>query len=133
VKRPSSSKPVVKRAEKRISVAFPVRVTYFDGDSKPRLEMACTYDISAHGARISGLRCVSEAGEILTVERGRSKVFCRVVWIGEADSNLRGQVGIQCAEAGKTLWVAELRDLEEAERHPDQPQRKPAAPATSRR
>jgi hypothetical protein len=101
------------RIEKRVSVALPVRVTYYDAEAKPRLEMACTYDISAHGARVTGLRCVKEAGEILVVERGRSKAFCRVVWIGEPDSPLRGQVGIQCVEAQKSLWASELRDMEE--------------------
>lgn len=102
------------RTEKRIHVALPVRITYFDADAKPRLEMACTYDISSHGARVTGLRCVKEAGEILVVERGRSKAFCRVVWIGESSSSLRGQVGIQCVEAEKTLWISELREMEEA-------------------
>jgi hypothetical protein len=88
-------------------------VTYYDADSKPRLEMACTYDISAHGARLTGLRCVKEAGEIVTIERGRSKAFCRVVWIGESNSHLQGQVGIQCVEAEKTLWTPELSDMEQ--------------------
>ena len=106
-------KPSIDRTEKRIHVALPVRVTYFDDEAKPRLEMACTYDISAHGARVTGLRCVKEAGEILVVERGRSKAYCRVVWIGESNSPLRGQVGIQCVEAEKTLWCAELRDMEQ--------------------
>jgi hypothetical protein len=101
------------RTEKRIHVALPVRVTFFDDDTKPRLEMACTYDISAHGARVTGLRCVKEAGQILVVERGRSRAYCRVVWIGEASSPLHGQVGIQCVEAEKMLWTAELRDMEQ--------------------
>jgi hypothetical protein len=101
------------RTDKRIHVALPVRVTYFDNDSKPRLEMACTYDISAHGARVTGLRCLKEAGEIVVIERGRSKAYCRVVWIGQANSHLQGQVGIQCVEAQKMLWTAELRDMEE--------------------
>ena len=105
--------PELDRIEKRISVALPVRVTYYDETAKPRLEMACTYDISAHGARVTGLRSLKEAGEIVVVERGRSKAFCRVVWIGEPDSHLRGQVGIQCVEAQKSLWATELRDMEE--------------------
>jgi PilZ domain len=108
-----SKKSSLDRTERRIHVALPVKVTYFDDDAKPRLEMACTYDISAHGARVSGLRCVKEAGEILVVERGRSKAYCRVVWIGESNSTLRGQVGIQCVEAEKTLWSAELHDMEQ--------------------
>jgi PilZ domain-containing protein len=107
------TKQLPDRTEKRIHVALPVRVTFFDEDTKPRLEMACTYDISAHGARVTGLRCVKEAGQILVVERGRSRAYCRVVWIGEASSPLHGQVGIQCVEAEKTLWAAELRDMEQ--------------------
>lgn len=107
------SNEAVDRTDKRISVALPVRVTYYDDDSKPRLEMACTYDISSHGARLTGLRCVKEAGEIVTIERGRSKAFCRVVWIGESNSHLHGQIGIQCVEAEKTLWSAELGDMEQ--------------------
>lgn len=101
------------RTEKRIHVALPVRITFFDDDTKPRLEMACTYDISAHGARVTGLRCVKEAGQILVVERGRSRAYCRVVWIGETSSPLHGQIGIQCVEAEKTLWAQELRDMEQ--------------------
>lgn len=109
----SKTKQSPDRNEKRIHVALPVRVTFFDDDTKPRLEMACTYDISSHGARVTGLRCVKEAGQILVVERGRSRAYCRVVWIGEANSPLHGQVGIQCVEAEKTLWATELHDMEQ--------------------
>ena len=101
------------RLEKRIHVALPIRVSYWDADGKPRLELACTYDISARGARVTGLRCVKEAGEVITIERGRSKAFCRVIWIGEANSHLQGQLGIECVEPGKSLWDQELRDMVE--------------------
>jgi hypothetical protein len=101
------------RDEKRIHVAIPIRVTCFDEEARPRLEIACTYDISAHGARITGLRSVQKEGEILVVERGRNKAYCRVAWIGADDSPLKGQVGIQSIESGRTLWDAELRDMRE--------------------
>ena len=102
------------RIDKRIHVCLPIRVTYWDADAKPHLEMGCTYDISPHGARLTGLRCVKETGEVLAIERGKNKALCRVAWIGEPNSQLRGQVGVQCIEEGKVLWEAELRDLEEA-------------------
>jgi hypothetical protein len=108
------SNPSLERSTKRIHVALPIRVTYWDGANKPCLEMACTYDISAQGARVSSLRCVKEAGEIIAVERGRSRAFCRVVWIGEANSELRGQIGIQCLESDRAMWEGEMRDMEEA-------------------
>jgi hypothetical protein len=101
------------RNEKRIHVALPIRVTYWDGNNQPCLDMACTYDISAHGARVTGLRFVKEAGEIIAIERGRNKSFCRVVWVGEPNSELRGQVGIQCVESERAIFEHELREIGE--------------------
>src|SRR5579862_8333469 len=86
----------VERQGKRVSVALPIRVIYQDGGLKPQVEMACTYDISSHGARISALRNLKEAGEIVTVERGRSKAMCRVAWIGQDGPQGRRQIGLQC-------------------------------------
>ncbi|HEV3206638.1 MAG TPA: PilZ domain-containing protein [Terriglobales bacterium] len=108
-----ASSQVPERQSKRVQVALPIRVTYWDVAHKPALEIACTYDISEHGARVTGLRCVKETGEIIAIERGKSKAFCRVVWIGEPNSELRGQIGIQCVESDRTLWEAELRDMHE--------------------
>ncbi len=107
------SKPSPERQKKRLQVALPIRVTYWNDEQKPCLEIACTYDISEHGARVTGLRCVKEAGEVVAIERGRSKAFCRVVWVGEPDSELRGQIGLQCVESDRILWEAELRDMVE--------------------
>lgn len=101
------------RFDKRIHIALPIRVTYWDSENRPRLEMACTYDISPRGARIIGLRGVRSLGDIVALERGRAKSFCRVVWIGEDNSELRGQVGVQAVEVDRTMWDAELREMEE--------------------
>jgi hypothetical protein len=108
-----SSNSSLERQTKRIHVALPIRITYWDSESKPALEMACTYDISQQGARVTGLRCVTEVGEIVAVERGRNKAFCRVVWVGAANSELHGQIGIQSVESDRTMWETELRDMEE--------------------
>jgi PilZ domain len=102
------------RQKKRVHAALPIRVTYWDGESKPALEMACTYDISEQGARLTGLRAVKDVGDIVAVERGKNKAFCRVVWVGEPNSELQGQIGIQSVETEKGMWEAELRDMEEA-------------------
>lgn len=102
------------RNNKRIHVALPLRVIWWDNEDKPNLEMACTYDISAQGARITGLRNASKIGEVISIERGRNKAFYRVVWVGQNKSPLQGQVGIQSVEAGRVSWDAEMRDLEES-------------------
>jgi PilZ domain len=101
------------RTDKRLHLALPIRITYWDEGKKPGLEMACTYDISARGARISSLRFVNQTGEVVAVERGRNKAFCRVVWIGDQNSKLHGQIGLECIEPNRTLWEPELRDMQE--------------------
>jgi hypothetical protein len=108
------SKLSPERQNKRLHLALPIRVTYWDDAQKPCLEMACTYDISEHGARVTGLRSIKEAGEVVAIERGKSKAFCRVVWVGEPNTELQGQIGLQCVESDRIMWEAELRDMVEA-------------------
>jgi PilZ domain len=88
-------------------------VTYWDKDLKPRLATACTYDISLRGARVTTLPGMAGVGEILAVEQGRNRAWCRVVWVGVDGSQRRGQMGIQCIDSDATLWRAELRYMQE--------------------
>ena len=99
------------RVETRVEVALPLRVTFWDRENKPLLDMACTYDISSRGARISGLRAIVKTGDILAIERGKNRTFCRVVWVGGLNSKRRGQVGIQSIEADHPMWDTELREM----------------------
>ena len=52
-------------------------------------------------------------GDLLTVERGRSKAVCRVVWTADPGSDLRGQFTVECMETGRAPWEDELRQMEE--------------------
>jgi PilZ domain len=102
------------RLDKRIQVVVPLRVTYWDNENKPCPDMACTYDISLRGARITGLQSVQEAGDIIAIERTRNnKNFCRVIWVGKANSELRGQMGIQSVESERMMWGPELQDMKD--------------------
>jgi hypothetical protein len=107
----NSTSQSAERVEKRLRVALPLRVTFWDENDKPGSAAACTYDISAHGARISGLSEVSEPGEIIAVERGRNRIFCRVIWVSRSHSPHTGQIGIQAVETERLMWETELRDL----------------------
>jgi hypothetical protein len=105
----------VERLSKRVHTAIPLRVTRWDPENKPLLDVACTYDISPRGARITQVSGVERVGDIIAIERGlNGKIFCRVVWLGEANSELRGQMGIECVESDRTIWEAELHELEES-------------------
>lgn len=96
---------------KMVHLALPVRWSPVAQQGRGSAEMACTYDIHPHGARLLSARPVN-LGDLLTVERGRNKAVCQVVWAADPASALRGQFSVQCVE-GRTPWDEELRQMEE--------------------
>lgn len=103
--------PAAAPLEKLIHLALPVRLTHMPNGERGALEMACTYDIHPHGARLLSAHNV-KVGDCVTVERGRIKSVCQVVWVADPSSRLRGQFTVECVE-GKIPWEDELRQLEE--------------------
>jgi hypothetical protein len=98
--------------EKLIHLALPVRLIHMQNGERGEQELACTYDIHPRGARLRSVRDV-KVGDLITVERGRSKSICRVVWTADPDSALRGQFTMECVEGSKIPWEEELRLMEE--------------------
>lgn len=96
---------------KVIHLALPVRWSLVGEEGRGPVEMACTYDIHPHGARLLSSRDVN-SGDLVMVERGRNKAVCQVIWSADPTSSLRGQFTVQCVE-GKTPWDDELRQMEE--------------------
>ena len=96
---------------KLVHVALPVRWSLVGQEGRGAAEMACTYDIHPHGARLLSARAVN-LGDLVMVERGRNKAICQVVWAGDPASPLRGQFSVQCVES-KTPWDEELRRMQE--------------------
>ncbi len=121
---------------KVVHLALPVRWSLVGQEGRGPAEMACTYDIHPHGARLVSVREVN-VGDLVMVERGRNKTVCQVVWAADSASPLRGQFTVQCVE-GKTPWDEELRQMEEQYQPVilDGLQRRPAGfsrPETNRR
>ncbi|HUO27087.1 MAG TPA: PilZ domain-containing protein [Candidatus Aquilonibacter sp.] len=100
------------QTEKLIHLALPVRLTHLRNGERGPLEMACTYDIHPHGARLLSFRSV-ELGDLVTIERGRNRSVCEVVWVADPNSPLRGQFTVQLVDGGKVPWEDELRRAEE--------------------
>ena len=98
---------------KRVQILLPVRVAVSVEGQRPAFQMACTCDISAQGARLTGVRGVKTIGEVLVVERGKSRAFFRVMWIGKPGTPQHDQVGVQCIEQGKLIWDVNLDEAEE--------------------
>lgn len=99
------------RCDKRVQLAIPLRVVTVDAQKRTQLDMACTLDVSMRGARIYGVRPTTQVGDLVTVERGRSKFSCRVVWIGAPNTPQQGQIGVQAVEDGKSLWEKDVREV----------------------
>jgi len=98
--------------EKLIHLALPVRLVHMENGERGGMEFACTYDIHPRGARLRSSRDV-KVGDLITIERGRSRSLCRVVWTADSDSALRGQFTVECVEGSKIPWEEELRQMEE--------------------
>jgi hypothetical protein len=98
--------------EKLIHLALPVRLTHMQNGARGGLELACTYDIHPRGARLLSVRDV-KVGDLVTVERGRNKSVCQIVWTADPGSALRGQFTVECVEGSRTPWEEELRQMEE--------------------
>jgi hypothetical protein len=101
------------KLEKRVQIMLPVRVAVWVEGQRAAFQMACTCDISVHGARLAGVRGVKAVGEVLAVERGKNRAFYRVAWIGKAGSPQHDQIGAQCIEPGKVIWDVNLDELQE--------------------
>jgi hypothetical protein len=88
--------------EKLIHLALPVRLIHMHMENGERggLELACTYDIHPRGARLLSARDV-RVGDLLTVERGRLKSVCQVIWTADPNSALRGQFTVECVEGSR--------------------------------
>jgi hypothetical protein len=106
-----SSSISLRRADKRIRVALPVRIRWTTTDGKAAIAMVCTYDISHRGARIDADGHALKIGETVAIERGRNRFVCRIVWVGDADSGRKGLIGLESTEKARSMWDGELKEL----------------------
>jgi hypothetical protein len=98
--------------EKLIHLALPVRLIHMQNGGRGGPELACTYDIHPRGARLLSCRDV-KVGDLITIERGRNKSVCQVIWTAHPESVLRGQFTVECIEGSKIPWEEELRHAQE--------------------
>ena len=100
------------QVEKLIHLALPVRLIHMPNGERGGLELSCTYDIHPRGARLRSSREL-KVGDLVTVERGRYKSVCQVVWAADPASPLRGQFTVECVEGSRIPWEDDLRELQE--------------------
>jgi hypothetical protein len=101
------------KLEKRVQIVLPVRVAVWNEGCKPVFQMGCTYDVSINGARLTGFKGGTAVGDILVVQRAKSRALYRVMWVGKPGTPHHDQIGVHCIEPEKMIWEANLSELVE--------------------
>jgi len=91
---------MLRAREPRYLSNLPVWVSGRDLNGNRFKQSATVSDVSRHGGRLSGIRCLREPGEVIEVEHRGQKAEFRVVWI----DLVSGHVGICSLEAAQHLW-----------------------------
>jgi hypothetical protein len=100
------------KLEKRVQIVLSVRV--HKSTQPPNIwDTACTYDISAGGARLTGMLGQYEVSEVVTLERGKYRADFRVAWVGSEGTPLHRQMGVQLLDRDKQIWDVDLAALQE--------------------
>lgn len=97
---------MARRREERIIISLPVRLWGMDVHGKPFTQNAASVDITRMGARLQGVTCQIQHGDIIGVQHGNDKARFRVIWVARPGSRNEGQIGVHCVEAGKYIWGA---------------------------
>jgi hypothetical protein len=76
-------------------------------------QLAHTLDITPISARLGGLHCALEPGEIIEIKRGPAKARFEVIWMGVQGGALEGRAGVRSVEPNKNIWGIKLPQDEE--------------------
>ncbi len=93
-----------KRRNTRLKLVLPVRVVGAEPNNRSIRQMACTLDVCARGARLTGLHQLFEPGSVVAVERGKCRFLFRVMWMGSQKDGRLGQAGIQALDPDTNPW-----------------------------
>ena len=96
-----------KRREKRLHLAVPVKI--FPDIASVETQACCTYEISTTGARLVAPPGIKRVGQIIWMQRQNRRAKYKVIWIGEPDSSLAGQVGVETLEPANVIWENEIK------------------------
>jgi hypothetical protein len=98
--------------ELRIHAALPVQVTWAQSGQATR-QNAYTLDVSRSGARLAGVKGLTDPGQLIAVRRKTSEARFRVVWIGQPHTPQEGQIGVECIDPDKIIWDVDFAKVHE--------------------
>lgn len=99
------------RVEPRIATNLTLRIFGMSADGRPFSDSVRAHNISSKGAMLIGLDHKVNAGDLIGVQYGNKKARCRIVWVVEAGSLKKVQVGVQLPEGQECPWKEELSQV----------------------
>ncbi len=95
-------------AAPRATLDLRVRVWGMGADNQPFFQNATAQNVSATGACIYGLDHELKVGDVIGVQYETRKARCKVVWVADAGSLKKVQVGVQLVTDQECPWVSQL-------------------------
>jgi hypothetical protein len=96
------------KPEPRVNVDLPIRVFGMDANGRPFSQNAHARNISDHGAKLSGLERQLKPGDVIGVQFGDKKARCKVIWVVDAGTAQKIDVGVKMLEGQPCPWQKEL-------------------------
>jgi len=100
-----------------------VRIWGMGSDNRPFFHNATAQNVSATGASIFGVEHELKVGDVIGVQYGAKKARCKIVWIKDAGSLKRFQIGVQLVVDQECPWLdhlsQEAKEVALAPRAPD--------------
>jgi hypothetical protein len=93
------------RKSARVAVVLPIKISLASEPAQARA--ACTFEISANGAKLMKVDGISE-GDVLWIARNSRRAKFKVMWIGQSGSDV-GKIGVESLEPDKFIWDDDLR------------------------
>ena len=95
-------------AAPRATLDLRVRVWGMGADNHPFHQNANAQNVSVNGACICGLEHELKVGDVIGVQYETKKARCKVIWVMEAGSLKKVQVGVQLVADQECPWLAQL-------------------------
>ncbi len=95
-------------AAPRATLDLRIRVWGMGANDRPFNQNATAQNVSATGACISGLEHELKVGEVVGVQFENRKARCKVVWVMDAGSVKKVQVGVQLVADQECPWLSQL-------------------------
>jgi hypothetical protein len=93
-----------KRPESRVEAEIPVRVWGMDAEGRAFIQYTVAKNMSSDGALISGVNHPLRPHDVIGVQYGDKKARFRVVWVVDAGSARKMEVGVQMLPGQDAPW-----------------------------